>query len=567
MRKLSAIFSNFNMPTKINLMIGFSLIVMLFLAVMSLAQTQNTLMREKSILIKQHVEMVDNIAGQYYAKQQAGILTEAQAEAGAKEAIQKLRYDGNNYFWIMDKNAKIILHPIKPELNNSDGNKIKDPKGKHLFTEMAQVIAKDGSGFIRYEWSKPTEDPKKSFAKMAYVQDLKKWGWTVGTGIYIDDVNREILAAFSRIAIGIFFTMIIFGFVAYLFSIDTVGAVKDIIANLELLSHGKRCQDLPVSRRDEFGSMAKNISDADEKLHIARQSEAQRMENAQNEIKKKEVLEKLISEFEARSGTILTSVDNAADVMFETFENMTSLAEEVKTRATSVAHASSETSENVQMVASATEEMSSSVQEISTQTQIFTDTMVSSVVQMQKADQTSVLLNSATTKIDEITGVIQSIAGQINMLALNATIESARAGEAGRGFAVVANEVKQLAGQTEKATIEISEHIQNIKDASSQVIDTIGQIKATIESVDGISGSISSAVEEQSAVTREIAQNMANASSGTSTIDAHINEVSQFSADVAQAATQTGQSAHNMVDQTRILGNEINKFLQAVRAA
>ena len=174
MRKLSAIFSNFNMPTKINLMIGFSLIVMLFLAMMSLAQTQNTLMREKSILIKQHVEMVDNIVQQYYAKQQAGTITEAQAEAGAKEAIQKLRYDGNNYFWIMDKNAKIILHPIKPELNNSDGNKIKDPKGKHLFTEMAQVIAKDGSGFIRYEWSKPTADPKKSFAKMAYVQDLKK---------------------------------------------------------------------------------------------------------------------------------------------------------------------------------------------------------------------------------------------------------------------------------------------------------------------------------------------------------------------------------------------------------
>jgi methyl-accepting chemotaxis protein len=567
MRKLSAIFSNFNMPTKINLMIAFSIIVMLFLAIISLAQTQNTLMREKGTMIKQNVEMVDNIVGQYYAKQQSGILTEEQAEAGAKEAIQKLRYDGNNYFWIMDAKAKIVLHPLKSELNNTDGNIIKDPKGKYLFTEMAKEVAKNGSGYVKYEWSKPTADPKKTYAKMAYVQDLKKWNWVVGTGIYIDDVNREIFKSFSRIAVGIFFTMIVFGFIAYLFSLDTVGAVQSIIINLETLSAGKKCEGLPVNRRDEFGNMAKNIADADEKLFAARKSEALRLESAQNEIKKKETLEKLILEFEARSGTILTSVNTAADDMFVTFDNMSSLAEDVKDRANSVARASTETSENVQMVASATEEMSSSVQEISTQTQIFTDTMGNSIEQMQKADHTSILLNSATTKIDEITGVIQSIAGQINMLALNATIESARAGEAGRGFAVVANEVKQLADQTEKATVEISQHILNIKDASSQVIETIGQIKATIESVDGISGSISSAVEEQSAVTREIAQNMANASTGTSAIDNHIKEVSQFSADVADAASQTEKSAHNMVDQTKVLGAEINKFLQAVRAA
>lgn len=567
MRKLSAIFSNFNMPTKINLMIAFSIIVMLFLAIISLAQTQNTLMREKGTMIKQNVEMVDNIVGQYYAKQQSGILTEEQAEAGAKEAIQKLRYDGNNYFWIMDAKAKIVLHPLKSELNNTDGNIIKDPKGKYLFTEMAKEVAKNGSGYVKYEWSKPTADPKKTYAKMAYVQDLKKWNWVVGTGIYIDDVNREIFTSFSRIAVGIFFTMIVFGFIAYLFSLDTVGAVQSIIINLETLSAGKKCEGLPVNRRDEFGNMAKNIADADEKLFAARKSEALRLESAQNEIKKKETLEKLILEFEARSGTILTSVNTAADDMFVTFDNMSSLAEDVKDRANSVARASTETSENVQMVASATEEMSSSVQEISTQTQIFTDTMGNSIEQMQKADHTSILLNSATTKIDEITGVIQSIAGQINMLALNATIESARAGEAGRGFAVVANEVKQLADQTEKATVEISQHILNIKDASSQVIETIGQIKTTIESVDGISGSISSAVEEQSAVTREIAQNMANASTGTSAIDNHIKEVSQFSADVADAASQTEKSAHNMVDQTKVLGAEINKFLQAVRAA
>ena len=101
--------------------------------------------------------------------------------------------------------------------------------------------------------------------------------------------------------------------------------------------------------------------------------------------------------------------------------------------------------------------------EISEQTDYFNAAISDAVVQMENADRTSVLLDQATKRIDEITDVIQSIAGQINMLALNATIESARAGEAGRGFAVVADEVRKLAGQTEKATQEISQNITNIK--------------------------------------------------------------------------------------------------------
>ena len=89
-------------------------------------------------------------------------------------------------------------------------------------------------------------------------------------------------------------------------------------------------------------------------------------------------------------------------------------------------------------------------------------------------------LGSAATRIGEVVGLIQAIAGQTNLLALNATIEAARAGEAGRGFAVVASEVKSLAGQTAKATEEIADQIGAIQSAAADAAQAIEQVNAII---------------------------------------------------------------------------------------
>ena len=108
--------------------------------------------------------------------------------------------------------------------------------------------------------------------------------------------------------------------------------------------------------------------------------------------------------------------------------------------------------------------------------------------------------------------LINSIASQTNLLALNATIESARAGEAGRGFSVVAHEVKNLAGQTARATDDIAQQITHVQNEASLAVNAIRDITRTIDQINNLSTIIAGAVEEQNSATQEIARNMDKAS-------------------------------------------------------
>jgi methyl-accepting chemotaxis protein len=140
-------------------------------------------------------------------------------------------------------------------------------------------------------------------------------------------------------------------------------------------------------------------------------------------------------------------------------------------------------------------------------------------------------LSRAAQQIGDVVKLITAIAEQTNLLALNATIESARAGEAGRGFAVVASEVKSLAGQTAKATDEISSHISGMQDATQESVAAIKEIGGTIAEISNIASSIASAVEQQSSATQEIARSVQIVAQGTQEAVANIMQVNRGATD------------------------------------
>ena len=169
------------------------------------------------------------------------------------------------------------------------------------------------------------------------------------------------------------------------------------------------------------------------------------------------------------------------------------------------ANASRQASEHVRSAATASNELSQSITEISRRVQDSNSVAADAVKQADATDQRMAELSAAGDRIGDVVKLITSIAEQTNLLALNATIEAARAGDAGRGFAVVAQEVKTLAGQTAKATDEISAHIVNMQRATGESVDAIKAIGLTIERISEITTAISAAVEEQGTATQSIA--------------------------------------------------------------
>jgi methyl-accepting chemotaxis protein len=210
---------------------------------------------------------------------------------------------------------------------------------------------------------------------------------------------------------------------------------------------------------------------------------------------------------------------------------------------TDASASASETSNNVQMMAAAAEELASSVAEISeamAKSRAETD---SAAAQADTADQATERLTNAATSMGGIIGLIQNIAGQINLLALNATIEAARAGEAGRGFAVVATEVKNLAAQAARATEQIAREIEGIQSISGDVVAALQLIRTSIAALREHVVATASAIEEQSAVTNDMSSGMQSAAQGVTSISRSIGEISAAVMQVSGAVTKTKEAA------------------------
>lgn len=129
----------------------------------------------------------------FYQKEQTGQATREQAQAMAIEHIRQLRYgaDLKDYFWINDMHPTILMHPYRPDLEGKDSSDFTDPSGKRLFTECVRVVKQHGAGYVDYQWQWK-DDPDRIVPKISYVKGFEPWGWVIGTGIYVEDVKREI---------------------------------------------------------------------------------------------------------------------------------------------------------------------------------------------------------------------------------------------------------------------------------------------------------------------------------------------------------------------------------------
>jgi methyl-accepting chemotaxis protein len=462
---------------------------------------------------------------------------------------------------------RMVMHPIKPEMNGNDLSTYKDPNGKSLFVDFVETVRKDGAGFVPYEWPKPGFD--KPQPKLSYVVGFAPWNWVIGTGVYIDDLKTQTWASTERALIAGAVILLISLAVSMFVARGITKPLQRMTVAMNVLAGGNLDVEVPgIGRHDEVGEMA-NAVEVFKSNAVARQGlEAEQKEAEIRAVaRRKADMVKLASDFEGAVGEIIETVSSASSQLEASAGTLNATAERAQELATVVAAASEEASTNVQSVASATEEMSSSVNEISRQVQASARMATDAVDQARTTNDRVSELSKAASRIGDVVELINTIAGQTNLLALNATIEAARAGEAGRGFAVVASEVKALAEQTAKATGEIGQQVAGIQSATQDSVNAIKEISGTIEKLSEISSTIAAAVEEQGAATQEISRNVQQAAHGTQQVSSSIADVQRGASETDSASSQVLHAAQSLSGDSSRLKLEVGKFLNSVRAA
>jgi methyl-accepting chemotaxis protein len=272
-------------------------------------------------------------------------------------------------------------------------------------------------------------------------------------------------------------------------------------------------------------------------------------------------------DFETVIGKLVGSLASASTKLEASATTMMKSSDLTMSLSDSAASASHMVTGNIQAVATATEEITSSVNEISRQVHESNRIASTAVSQAQKTDASIARLSLAAGRINDVVKLISEVAAQTNLLALNATIEAARAGEAGRGFAVVASEVKALATQTAKATAEIDLQVADMQSATEETVAEIREISSTITLISEVSSAIAAAVEQQGAATQEIARNVQQSAQLSTRVASEVTEVNRGSSETSSASGQVLTMAQSLAGESDRLKNQVEKFLNTVRAA
>jgi methyl-accepting chemotaxis protein len=521
-----------SLRAKFRIMVAVAAVGLLALAGFWIKNQHSNLLSERQQKTRNLVEIPVSLIAQQYQLETEGKISRAKAQQNALASIRAMRYDGENYFWINDEHPTMVMHPMKPELDGKDLTDLKDPDGKAIFVEFVNAARDPEGGFVYYLWPKPGES--KPVAKLSFVKRFAPWGWVIGTGIYIDDVDaawqRSALTA-GGLALACLVPLLV---VALSTSRSIFHRLREMIERIRDIAEGEGdlTKRIEIAAEDEIGELAQWFNTFVDKLHDI-------LCQVASNTKSLAAAGKEIAASSREHGRGAELQKDQTNQVATAMQEMVSTVQQVSENCNSASTASQKASQSARQGGKIVGETLSRMRAIA-------QAVGGTAKQIQE-------LGKRSDQIGQIIGVIDDIADQTNLLALNAAIEAARAGEQGRGFAVVADEVRKLAERTSTATKEITDMIRNIqvetKNAVGAMLAGTKEVELGVESTTTAGSSLHEIIQTNEHVgdmIAHIATATTQQSATTEQINGSIEQIAKIAASSAIAMQQTNEALQDL---------------------
>ncbi|NTV09701.1 MAG: diguanylate cyclase [Zoogloea sp.] len=252
---------------------------------------REALTTEKELKTRQLVENGFGVLSHYRDLQLRGELTEEAAKAAAIGTLKAMRHDGGEYFWLNDLGTpfpRMIMNPLLPALDGKvldadefncatsmrvgeNGSYVPTGGRKNFFAAIVEVARQGGQGYVAYNWPKPAADGRateKRYPKLSYVMDFQPWGWVIGSGIYIDDIDQAVRTQAMHhllVVLGIAATALL---LAAVMARSITRPLRMVMAAMHAIGEGggRLAHRLPVEGSSEIDQLAAGFNEMLDRL-------------------------------------------------------------------------------------------------------------------------------------------------------------------------------------------------------------------------------------------------------------------------------------------------------------